>query len=318
MTIKQIALVTSLALVATAPVASAAEWYILDASRHCVHLPTADMPLLRSPDDVVKGLRNEGEHPVVKTFRDGSKEVYKVTVEIKATTVMFYRDLSMCEFAMGALERLHTSVAGPALKSLTGEELWASCSGTDKIGNSTCLGYAKAIADQLTLLSTANNLPDKLDNLRIDCRPPNYDDKGLLVAARRYLLDHLKELTQPASSLMQQALIDPLTCHPGKVQDENSYIYATGAILAVSCASKDEAQYAQCVGYLRGIYDYNVVIFNSVAKMFPSCEAKSYSRERLQSAFFDAVTGHPEYLKAPAANVITAFLTPPAPCPLGR
>lgn len=90
----------------------------------------------------------------------------------------------MCEFAAGTLERLHPSVAAPALKSLTGEELWDSCSGTDKIGNSTCLGYAKAIADQLTLLSIANNLPDEL---QIDCRPPRYDDKGLLVAARRYL-----------------------------------------------------------------------------------------------------------------------------------
>jgi hypothetical protein len=278
-------------------------------------MPTADMPLMRSPDDVVKGLRNEGVQPIVKAFRDSSKEVYKVTVEFNVTTAMFYRDLSMCEFSVGSLEKMHPSRAALVLKPLTGEELWDSCSSTDKIGNSTCLGYAKAIAVALTLLSVANNLPDEI---RIDCRPPNYDDKGLLVAARRYLLDHPKELSQPGSGLMQQALIDPLTCHPGKVKDKDSYIYATGAVLAASCASKDEAEYAQCVGYLRGIYDYDAVIFANAEKMSSSCKAKSYSRERLQSAFYEAMTGHPEYMKAPAANVITAFLTPPAPCPLGR
>ncbi len=317
MNIKQIAFAASLVFGATASAAaSAAEWYIVDASRgRCEHMPTAEMPKFRSPDDFVKGLRAEGAQPIVKDFRDNANAVYKVTIEFNVTTVMFYRALSTCEFAVGSLERMHPSLAAPVLKPLTGGELWDFCGGTDKIGNATCLGYAKALADQLTLLSAANSLPDKL---RIDCTPPNYDDKGLLVAARRYLLDHLKELTQPASSLMQQALIDPLTCHPGKVQDENSYIYATGAILAASCASKDETEYAQCVGYLRGVYDYDAVIFANAAKMSPSCEAKSYSRARLLSAFLEAVTGHPEYIKAPAASVITSFLTPPAPCPLAN
>jgi hypothetical protein len=183
-----------------------------------------------------------------------------------------------------------------------------------------CIGYAKAISDELALLSAAtNNIPAEV---AISCTPPSYSDEALLVSARKYLLDHLGELSKPGPILMQSALIDPLTCHPGKAQDKNIDVYATGRILVGACLSKDEYQLAQCLGYLDGIYDYETGILDDTEKHIPAtatlCKRPIQQSKQLWPAISASIVAHPEYLEAPAANVVGAVLTPPPPCPFAR
>jgi hypothetical protein len=75
----------------------------------------------------------------------------------------------------------------------------------------------------------------------IDCRPPSYNDDALLAVVRNYLHHNPKELPQSGPNLLQSALVDPLTCKPGKSQDKDIDIevYATGSETMAALPSSD-------------------------------------------------------------------------------
>jgi hypothetical protein len=200
----------------------------------------------------------------------------------------------------------------------TGKELSEFCGSTNPTYNAVCLGYAKAISDELTLLSITP-IPG-VEGVRLNCNPPPYDDAGLLAVMRKQLLDHPEKLSDDGPGLTDAALTDPLACTPGPPQDGNVSVYATAEVLASACRNNDQIQRAQCLGYLQAAYDYDSRIFDSpMLKAFfetGACKKQVQGFDQLKATFLQSVGSHPEYLKLAATRVLYITLAPPAPCPL--
>jgi hypothetical protein len=205
-----------------------------------------------------------------------------------------------------------------APEHFTGKELWSACINNDATHPALCLGYAKSVSDELMMLSATSSTVLK-GAVSIDCQPPSYNDDALLAVVRNYLLHYPKELPQSGPNLLQSALVDPLTCKPGKLQDKDIEVYATGSIIVSACRSDDHNQRSQCLGYLQGAYDHEFRILTAPGLKGLSasgvCKLRAQGLDRLKAAFFKAVRDHPDYLKYPATRVVTAVLFPPA-CPL--